>query len=432
MTRAVAWGKRRAVVPSTSRASLAAAFSLRENLRFLLVPRAEAIPAATGLRALAMAWVLVQHVQQGLRPWGMFPAGAMFLAHPLLTFGWAGNLGVEIFFCLSGYLIGRMLFREHEVTGKISLRLFYWRRALRIAPTYLLALGVNLALPGVQNKEAVWANLLLVNNFIPFTKAFMAHTWSLAVEEQFYGLFPVLAILLLRTPKARRPYFLAGAVVLAVVLALAVVFGEGLELSLRAPNPAGFWRYMNVFYVKPYARFGAIALGVLVAELETRQELLAWLAKRAALATRLAALAVGVMLFVIFVFPEGRTASGDKSVLGGIGLALDGYGFALAIAYLLLLSRTAHPIGKALARVLGGRVLHVMAQLSFATFLFHPVVITPLYDARVLGFDLAHPFRSYALLLAASFVLAYAVAAFVFLAFELPLTKLRPPPRARY
>lgn len=416
---------------SEPRASLAAAFSLRENLRFLLVPRADAVPVATGLRALAMAWVLVQHVQQGLRPWGLLPAGAAFLAHPLLALGWAGNLGVEIFFCLSGYLIGRMILREHAATGSVSLRLFYGRRALRILPTYLLAIAVNLALPTVANKEAVWANFLLVNNFVPFTQSFMAHTWSLAVEEQFYACFPLLALLLLRAPKPRRRVYLAGAVVLAAVVALVVVFGEGLELSLRAPSAAGFWRYMNVFYVKPWARFGAIAVGVLVAELESVPELLAWLARRRALASQLAGLAVLVMLFVIFVFPEGRTESGARSTLGGVMLALDGYAFALSIAYLLLLSRTEHPVGRFLVRLLGGRLLHAMAQLSFAAFLFHPVCITPLYDPRVVGFDLASPFRSYVVLLIAAFVVAYAAAALVFLLFELPLTRLRPPPRAR-
>lgn len=414
-----------------SRSSLAKAFSLRENLRYLLEPRAEAVPVATGLRALAMAWVLVQHVQQGLRPLGLVPAGAMFLAHPLLTLGWAGNLGVEIFFCLSGYLIGRMLLREHAVTGKLSLRLFYWRRALRILPTYLLAIGVNLALPGVLNKEAVWANLTLVNNFVPFTKAFMAHTWSLAVEEQFYLLFPVLALFLFRTDKARRREWLVTAILFFSLVAVGLVVFLELELSLRAPNSTEFWRYMNAFYVKPYARFGAIAIGILVAELESTPAVLAWLARRKHVATQLALLSVLAMLGVIFVFPEGRTASGARSVFGALELALGGYAFAGAIGYLVLLSRTEHAVGKLLVRVLGARLLHPFAQLSFATFLFHPVCITPLYDPTVVGFDLAHPFKSYFVLLVTAFVVSYGAATAIFLFFELPLTRLRPPPRVR-
>ncbi len=405
---------------------LRTAFSWRENLRLLLVPRADAVPMATGLRALSMAWVLVQHVQQGLRPLLATPEGAALLTHPLLMLGWAGNLGVEIFFVLSGFLIGRILRSEREQTGRIDLRRFYVRRGLRILPVYLLAIGVNLAL-SVPNKEYAWANLLLVNNFVPFTKAFMAHTWSLAIEEQFYLVFPALALLLFRAPPARRLRVLGVVIVMAAVVALGLVLALGLELSLRAPSSAGFWRYMNAFYVKPYARFGSIALGVLVAELEAHETVKAWLERHRRTSALLALLAFAAMGAVIVVFPEARAADGSPRLFGAVQLALGGYVFAAAVGLLLLLGRTRHTVGRRLDRVLGARAFHPFAQLSYATFLLHPICITPLYG--LVGFDLAHPFRSYLLLLVCAFAVSYALAIAVFLLVELPAMRMRPPPR---
>jgi peptidoglycan/LPS O-acetylase OafA/YrhL len=400
------------------------AFSLRANLHYLFVPRRGAVPAATGLRALSMMWVVLHHVQQGLRPLGGTLPGAMFLAHPALAFGWAGNLGIELFFVLSGYLIGGLLMRERETSGSISLGSFYLRRALRILPAYVLAMALNLALPGTDNKESAWANLLFINNFIPFPKQFMAHCWSLAIEEQFFAVVPLSMLLLYRARPARRTLLLAVTVVLAGVIAVAIVWGMRLEVSLRFPNIGEFWRYMDAFYTKPYARFGSLALGILVAKVEQDGHLRAVIERRKHATALLAVLAVAAMLYVMFVFPDARSPSGDRRLLGSVQLALDGYVFAAAAAYLLLVSRTEHWLGRALNTALGARVLHPLAQLSYAIYLFHPILLAPL--SRWLGFDLSHPWQSYLLQVAGAFVVSIAAGAVVFLLVELPIMRLRP------
>lgn len=403
---------------------VAAAFSLRENLRRLRMPRRDAVPVATGLRALSMTWVLVQHVHQGLRPLGATPEGARFLAHPALTVGWAGNLGIEIFFVLSGYLIGGILAREREETGAIATRPFYVRRAMRILPAYLLAMAVNLALPTTANKGAVWANLLFVNNFVPFTEQFMAHCWSLAIEEQFFLTAPLLVLLLYRVSPQRRTTLLAVVVAVACVTALVVVFALRLELSLRSPNAHEFWRYMNAFYVKPHTRFGSIVMGILVAWLEREGRVLRALERVRPLPWLLAVASLAAMAFVVFVFPEGRDEAGGRRLVGSVSLALGGYLFGAATATLLLVSRARGPVATLLERTLGARVLHPVAQLSYAMYLLHPVCITPLFGW--LGFDLARPFVSYGRIVAASFGASAAVAVLVFLLLELPVMRLRP------
>lgn len=409
-------------------ARVVSAFSLRKNVRYLFVPRGDAVPAVTGLRGLSMIWVLTQHVQQGLRPLGGTLPGAMFLAHPLLSVGWAGNLALEIFFVISGYLIGGMLMRERDANGAIDFGSFYARRALRILPVYVFAMAVNLSLPMVEHKEAVWSNLLFVNNYLPFRKQFMAHTWSLAIEEQLYLVAPMLVLLLHRARPGRRTRWIGASVAAACVVAVLVSLGARLELSVRFWSNVEFWRYMDVFYTKPYTRFGSIALGFLIAKIEADGRWTAALERRSALTTVLSLVSLGAIAFTIFVFPECREPSGARRLAGAFQLALDGYLFAAGVAFLLLLTRTQHVIGRFLVKVLGNRVLHPLAEISYGMYLLHPVCITPLYGW--LGFDLAHPWRSYFTLLASAFVVSASAAMVVFVLIERPMMRLRPPPPA--
>jgi peptidoglycan/LPS O-acetylase OafA/YrhL len=136
----------------------------------------------------------------------------VFAAHTHLQGFVPGGFGVTIFFFLSGYLITTLLRREFEETGTISLKHFYLRRVYRIFPPLYLVLGIliALALTGVVRNEmsgvAVLAQFAHLTNYylvaygsdtapvVPYTVPF----WSLAVEEHFYLLFPLLLLLLLK------------------------------------------------------------------------------------------------------------------------------------------------------------------------------------------------------------------------------------------
>lgn len=149
------------------------------------------IPSLDGLRAISIVMVVLGHM-----------TGTAGLPVRWLPFAW-GGLGVTVFFVISGYLITSLLLKEQERTGSISLRMFYFRRTLRIFPAmYVLvaivvilgATGV-LAGPGeaerVQLREAdVVAAATYTMNFRVEHSWWLAHTWSLAVEEQFYLLWP--------------------------------------------------------------------------------------------------------------------------------------------------------------------------------------------------------------------------------------------------
>jgi peptidoglycan/LPS O-acetylase OafA/YrhL len=178
-------------------------------------------PALEGLRGLAVAGVVLFH------------AG----------FGWmrGGFLGVSTFFTLSGFLITSLLLAERRTTGGIDLRRFWLRRFRRLMPASLAALALvalfgAVAADAVQRRNLagdVLASLGYVANwrFVLAQQAYadifgdaspVAHFWSLAIEEQFYLIMPVLAWVLLARLQLRRSAFAA---VLAGLAAASIALG---------------------------------------------------------------------------------------------------------------------------------------------------------------------------------------------------------------
>lgn len=142
-----------------------------------------------GLRAISALLVIAQHL------------GAANMARiPVLWRVDYGNLGVRVFFVISGFLITSLLLCEHAQTGQISLRDFYIRRAFRILPAYyVFAVIVILLIPTgfvIAQHEKLLPPLLFFSNYVQNRGSSFMHTWSLSVEEQFYLLWPGVLVLL--------------------------------------------------------------------------------------------------------------------------------------------------------------------------------------------------------------------------------------------
>lgn len=141
--------------------------------------RLHRIPSLDGLRALAILLVVLDH------SFGHFAGG---------------GIGVNVFFVLSGFLITSVLVAEREKTGRVALGLFYARRLLRLYPALIAMLVVTVAL-GCSPRSAVIAATYTTNLFNTWgdVVASYGHTWSLALEEQFYLLWPLLLVVAIRS-----------------------------------------------------------------------------------------------------------------------------------------------------------------------------------------------------------------------------------------
>jgi peptidoglycan/LPS O-acetylase OafA/YrhL len=149
---------------------------------------AHRVPSLDGLRTLSIGLVILAH--------GLHQAG--IADHNL------GSLGVRVFFVISGFLITGILLREIDKTGTISLSKFYFRRTLRIFPPYYFYLIVLLGVLIVGGSEIRFSDFLpaftYTSNYLDVSRWELGHTWSLAVEEQFYLIYPGLFLLLGRRP----------------------------------------------------------------------------------------------------------------------------------------------------------------------------------------------------------------------------------------
>jgi len=197
--------------------------------------------ALDGLRAAAVVLVIGNHA-----------AGSHFPG---------GGLGVDIFFVLSGFLITCLLFEEWHTTGRITIRDFYIRRALRLLPALLLVLLFVFIVPRLLsdvgdvaqfiNLRDVVAPLLYVSNWVLMSAyedpSLMPHAWSLAVEEQFYLIWPVVLVLGLQRS-------LSVSVLIRWTSALIVVAGTVMAIRAGLGTPS------VVLYAGPESRGGLMLL----------------------------------------------------------------------------------------------------------------------------------------------------------------------------
>jgi peptidoglycan/LPS O-acetylase OafA/YrhL len=306
-------------------------------------------PALDGVRAVAIALVLVFHL------------GAPWLP--------GGYLGVSVFFTLSGFLITMLLLAERDRTGRIAIRAFYVRRLRRLLPASLLCLlaigflaaggavvvrsdlrtGVLAAVFQVANWEHLLGHHSYADLFLAPSP--IDHFWSLAVEEQFYWLWPIaiagLTALAARRSKRLVPAVLCGAFVLS-----------GAGAFVTAHTLGG-----DAAYFASWARFSEILAGAALAALLADREV-----PRRAGALAAPCLAAIVVLAVL-------TPAGRGWAYGG-GLPL----FALVSAGLLLGVSTDSRVTRLLAR----EPLPWIGRVSYGLYLFHWPVFTIWSSASVL------------------------------------------------
>lgn len=253
------------------------------------------LPGLDLLRAAAIAWVLVCHAGG----FGLLPSD---------YFGW---MGVDLFFALSGFLIGGQLFRPLARGETPDYAGFFARRLLRTLPAYLVVVGLYVAFPILWDRSSLqpaWQFLTFTQNlFIDPSKAnSFSQAWSLCVEEQFYLLLPAAIALL--GPRTRAKTVVAA---ILTVLAFGMILRGHLWLAHVAGTPMRFLpspngvSYMRYIYYPTWTRLDALLAGVTVALVRTFRPG-AWAIVRSRPNAVLAVGGVGVLLSIL-VFGEQVT-----------------------------------------------------------------------------------------------------------------------------
>ncbi len=259
------------------------------------------LPGLDLLRGIAVVWVMFFHsyLVGGLGPDWQW----------LSRFGW---MGVDLFFVLSGFLIGAQVLAPLAEGRRLSLGDFYVRRAFRILPAYLAVLALYVLWPAfreARGMEAPWKFLLFVVNLsIDYGRnATFSHAWSLCVEEHFYWLFPLAALVLMRRPAAWKFALLCSAVVLGGIGLRAAIWLHGTAVD---PAMTRNW-FIEDLYYPTWNRLDGLLFGVVLAAWKTLRPASWQHARRHAHASLLGGI---VLLLVAFELFEVRTGLIGNSV----------------------------------------------------------------------------------------------------------------------
>lgn len=213
-------------------------------------------PMLHGLRVLAIVSVVQFHVT-----WIFGGEHGIHLDPEWMGFSLSIFFGMDLFFVLSGFLIGSILLRSLESTGSQNLRRFYVRRIARTFPPYyvvLTFLAVTTALTAAQ-RNGLLLEYVYATNFLSLKRAdsLMFWGWSLALEEQFYLTVPLLFLVLGRLTSDRSRVALLGALWLAALGTRLFVYFHG------AP-----WTDLSLYqtlYFRPHTRFDTLVAGLILA-----------------------------------------------------------------------------------------------------------------------------------------------------------------------
>ena len=191
------------------------------------------------------------------------------LVHAQVRFLWGGFIGVDVFFVISGFVITGLLLRERSVTGRTNILAFYGRRARRIVPAAMLVIVVTVLAERVligahaadfAAAEARWASVFLANfplvhnNFFHPMPTPLGAYWSLAVEEQFYLVYPILLLLAAVIARHRSLRFKLG-------ILLGIVVLGSFTWSVVTSRGAG----TVSAYASPFTHAWELAVGALLA-----------------------------------------------------------------------------------------------------------------------------------------------------------------------
>ena len=313
-------------------------------------------PEIDGLRALAVSLVILCHLQ--------------------ITGFSGGYIGVDIFFVISGFLITNLLINEYQSnlangqSGYISFRNFYLRRVKRIVPMALTVIVVALVYAYLNysqarfsqvRNDAIWASLFGANihymqeslNYFQQAQAvsLLQHYWSLAVEEQFYLVFPALFLLFARIKTKAKSWLITP------LIAVALLSIASLVNAINSDTP-------NQSYFSSFDRAYELGIGALLAIVLTLRKF----SLSTVLTNSLSLSGIALIVFSVVSFDDGSRFPGASALVPTLGTAL--------ILFSEMNSERLSVVGSTLAR----KPLVYIGKLSYSIYLWHWLVIIIVKD----------------------------------------------------
>ena len=327
------------------------------------------LPGLDGMRALAVAAVIVYHTNNGWLP--------------------GGFIGVEVFFVISGYLITLLLIGEHEKTGRINLKQFWLRRARRLLPALFLMMTLLMIYSAIFERDTlgklrgdVIAGVAYITNWYQiwigagYTAlldfAPLRHLWSLAVEEQFYLFWPLIMLALMRLGRRRLPeisrWLVLAALLIAVVTGL--LYHPG-QIGTPDVAPEAYWSMgghpvskMDTLYLATVTRATGLLLGAALAMIWRPVAVMRGpMRNKGPLLDLFAVIglgALGALAWFLHVQVDGRA---DPWLFRGGFLATD-------FATLLVIVAVTHR-GAKMGMFLGAQPLNWIGTRSYGLYLYH-------------------------------------------------------------
>ncbi|MEY2580511.1 MAG: hypothetical protein QOE09_360 [Ilumatobacteraceae bacterium] len=334
------------------------------------------MPGLDGMRALAVVAVMLYHANH--------------------TWLGGGFLGVEVFFVISGYLITLLLIGEHERNGRVNLGQFWLRRFRRLLPavlTVMSAMAVYMALfkrqPQGRTRGDFLAGLFYGSNwyqifvgqgytaneaFVPFR-----HLWSLAVEEQFYLIWPLVMVCILRLGRGRLPrvalWLFGGSA--AVALIVGVLFAGGDVATTCAPDSMnGYWmlggRCISInetLYLGTFSRAGGLLMGAAFAMVWRPMALLRGKVRdKARYLDGLAVLGIAALVFLVWNIK--LSTDGHSTGIRFDPWLFRGGFFFTGLATLMVIAAVTHQRAL-MGRLLGNPIFNYVGTRSYGLYIYH-------------------------------------------------------------
>ena len=337
--------------------------------------------AIDGIRAIAVLWVIIFHIW--IFQHNTFPNILGEVAqNPLLVWITKGDLGVDLFFVISGFLIGSILFKEYKRTKTLNFKSFYLRRFLRLFPVYFFSMIIALYFldgNGAERWTTAWSNLIYVNNYV--FKSYMGWTWSLAIEEQFYIVIPFLIVFLFPKFRKKRVLFTILAIIPIVLTYYYSVHIFNFEIPYNREIFGDIWQeWFWGYYMLTHLRYGGLLSGVIAAYIHINhsEQVLYFFQKKKNLSNFLILFSI-VSFLLISSLSLGQAAPVEESIFYELPRNVGVYYeiihrelFSYVVVFLMMAclyskSRIIQPLNT----FLSASFFYPIAKISYSAYLFH-------------------------------------------------------------